>query len=247
MILKIVIIASHIRQPVLFSEGIEQLALSAHDIFIEIGPGQILSQLIRQHHRHPNALSTLPHYKHLKDNDYRCFLSAISKLWLLNIPINWSKLYTHEIRRKISLPTYAFERHRYWIKADQTTQLQNTKIAIKDALYSPIWERDKKLSTLVANDREESLCWLIFGCEKYNQTFKKVLRGQSQRVCTVTDGREFKQAGKDSYSIDLSNREHYISLLKSLNTSFKHLKVIHHYMAEVEKDAFNVNWTLDKP
>ena len=135
--------ASHIRQPVLFSEGIEQLALSAHDIFIEIGPGQILSQLIRQHHRHPNALSTLPHYKHLKDNDYRCFLSAISKLWLLNIPINWSKLYTHEIRRKISLPTYAFERHRYWIKADQTTQLQNTKIAIKDALYSPIWERDK--------------------------------------------------------------------------------------------------------
>jgi acyl transferase domain-containing protein len=42
-------------------------------------------------------------------------MGALGKLWLAGAPIDWSGLYVHERRRRLQLPTYPFERERYWV------------------------------------------------------------------------------------------------------------------------------------
>lgn len=41
---------------------------------------------------------------------------TLGKLWLAGVSINWAQMYTHEHRHRIPLPTYPFERQRYWIE-----------------------------------------------------------------------------------------------------------------------------------
>src|SRR6185312_3216118 len=43
------------------------------------------------------------------------FLNAAGSLWLAGVRLNWSKLYDEEQPRRVALPTYPFERKRYWI------------------------------------------------------------------------------------------------------------------------------------
>jgi acyl carrier protein len=44
---------------------------------------------------------------------------APARLWLSGVPIEWSQLYEREQRRRLSLPTYPFERQRYWVYPPQ--------------------------------------------------------------------------------------------------------------------------------
>jgi acyl transferase domain-containing protein len=58
------------------------------------------------------------------------------------VPVNWSKLYTHEQRRRISLPTYPFERQRFWVEAAKP---QETATRPDDAAnYSAVDYADNK-------------------------------------------------------------------------------------------------------
>lgn len=230
---------SHIRNPVLFSEGVEELALSTHDIFIEIGPGQTLSQLVRQHQCHSSVMHTLPHYRNLEDNSYCCFLNVIGKLWCLNLQIDWPKLYSHEIRQRTSLPTYAFERNRHWLDSAPSTNKVDPKVFIKDALYIPTWERNKKLSALIEKPFETDKCWLILGKQEDNAAFKDRLKFQYKWVYSVLPGTHFEQIDEHTFSIDLSNKEHYLKMLKKINVSPSSLTVIHTFLMDDEDVGFN--------
>ena len=43
-------------------------------------------------------------------------LNTLGQLWLAGIQINWQGFYADELRHRVPLPTYPFERQRYWIE-----------------------------------------------------------------------------------------------------------------------------------
>ncbi len=47
--------------------------------------------------------------------DRQWLLTALGKLWTANVPVDWKTYYSAEQRQRISLPTYPFERQRYWV------------------------------------------------------------------------------------------------------------------------------------
>lgn len=47
--------------------------------------------------------------------DRQWLLMALGKLWTANVPVNWQTYYSAEKRHRIGLPTYPFERQRYWV------------------------------------------------------------------------------------------------------------------------------------
>lgn len=121
---------NHLRRTVLFSEGLKTLDLTEQDIFIEIGPGRVLSQIIKQHtfSSKPLLLQTVPHYTELNRNSYEYFLDTIGRLWLQHINITWEHLYTNEIRQRCALPTYQFDKKSYWVSLNDTAHLDNSKL-----------------------------------------------------------------------------------------------------------------------
>jgi acyl transferase domain-containing protein len=47
--------------------------------------------------------------------DVEALLTALGHLWIEGVPVKWQEFYAHELRYRVSLPTYPFERKRYWI------------------------------------------------------------------------------------------------------------------------------------
>ncbi len=113
--------ARHLRETVRFSDAVSEIVQESNDVFLEVGPGQTLSTLARQH---PDTgdkqdfFSSLPHVQQtIAASKYAT--EIMGKLWQAGVTVNWTANYTDESRRRVHLPTYPFERKRFWFDEDQ--------------------------------------------------------------------------------------------------------------------------------
>jgi acyl transferase domain-containing protein/thioesterase domain-containing protein len=108
---------SQLHSTVQFSRGVRQLLVDPDALFVEIGPGNTLCTMVSMQATsgHPvTTVQTLPHALQERE-DEEMFLSALARLWVSGASIDWAKTYGGEPRRRVSLPTYPFERKRFWI------------------------------------------------------------------------------------------------------------------------------------
>ncbi len=111
----------HLRQTVRFSAGVQELLHEAHSIFLEVGPGRMLGTLVRQQ-RAKGAnerliLASLPPARSAQRvEESELLFTTLGHLWLAGIALDWPRLSAHEQRQRVPLPTYPFERQRYWLE-----------------------------------------------------------------------------------------------------------------------------------
>lgn len=106
----------HARQPVRFAAGMETLDGLGCTVFLEIGPKPILLGMGRQC-LGKKAGSWLASLRPGQD-DWQQMLLALSELYVLGMPIDWYGFDRDYPRQKIPLPTYPFQRQRYWLERD---------------------------------------------------------------------------------------------------------------------------------
>ena len=110
---------NHLRQTVRFSDGLATLLATNDSILLEAGPGQTLATFARQHPAKNKSHFIYSSIRHPKEttNDVAFILKILGKLWCNGIAINWQNYYQHLATTKVSLPTYPFERKKYWIES----------------------------------------------------------------------------------------------------------------------------------
>jgi acyl transferase domain-containing protein len=121
----------HLCSTVRFSDGLNELLKIEGAIFIEIGPGRQLSNIVRQSipgdqttPREYKIINIVKHQQEKHPDDYY-FLTKLGELWLYGAPIDWRAYYENEKPFRVSLPTYPFDRKRFWIeKAALADKLQ---------------------------------------------------------------------------------------------------------------------------
>jgi acyl carrier protein len=120
--------SSHLRQTVCFYDGLQELSKDPERLFLEVGPGQTLSSLAKQHGNKAVEQLVLSSVRHPQDqrSDVGFLLNTIGRLWLAGIPIEWPEFYAHERRRRVPLPTYPFECRRFWIEPQKETNSRST-------------------------------------------------------------------------------------------------------------------------
>jgi len=107
----------HLVEPVRFGDSLAELLREPERVFLEIGPGQGLTSLALQlaEGGAPVAIPVLrPSYDRQADSAF--LLGALARLWLAGLPVDWTGFAAHEKRHRLRLPTYPFERRRYWIE-----------------------------------------------------------------------------------------------------------------------------------
>lgn len=114
----------HIRSKVDFASGINELIKDENVFLLEIGPGTTLTALLAEFPKGKNILATNT-IRHPKDkiNDTNHFLKAVGKIWVSGIPINWDRYYHDEIRGRVPLPTYPFQKTKHWLEPRKITGL----------------------------------------------------------------------------------------------------------------------------
>lgn len=107
----------HLCSTVRFSEGISLLLEADNTVCLEIGAGGGVSNIIQKHPDKKDGQKVLNLVRHLLERvpDVHYLLNKIGELWCYGVPIRWQALYGEEKPRRISLPTYPFQRQRYWI------------------------------------------------------------------------------------------------------------------------------------
>jgi acyl carrier protein len=109
-----------IRNTVLFSDSLNLLLNDKNSIFIEVGPGRSLSSFVSQHENKKSSQKVLNLIRHPKEDisDQYYLFNKIGELWLNGIVPSWGDIYENEDRRKVSLPTYSFEKNKYEAEFD---------------------------------------------------------------------------------------------------------------------------------
>ncbi len=132
--------ARHIREPVQFAAGIRALIDEGVTTFIELGPHPVLSSL-GQRAAGREDLAWLPSLRRGAD-DWSTLAHSIARLYVAGGEIDWRGFDRDYTRHTVSLPTYPFQRQRYWFKR-RDGKAADDAAAAEDAdrwLYELRWQ-----------------------------------------------------------------------------------------------------------
>lgn len=221
--------ARHLRSAVLFSEGVKELFRQEDAIFVEVGPGQTLITLAKQHVDGDSKIAIVNTIRHPRDrrSDMSVLLGALGRLWLAGLDIDWRQIYKNEERCRVSLPAYPFERQRYWIEPGVQNYARNEKRKdvekisnVAEWLYVPSWKSSfvtDKFTKLFEKNRTGR--WLIF-VDEYGigARMTDILKANGCEVVTVTAGDEFVQTNRDTFKMNFESSEDYKTLFSTLKS-----------------------------
>ena len=211
----------HVRETVLFDEGIGMLLRDPQSLFIEVGPGQTLTDLAKRHPERTQQvmLSTSPP----RGSSYSGVMhKSLGQCWVAGASVNWKKYHANKKRRRIPLPTYPFQRQRHWV--DPEKEVTDKRIAPKETtqgqpdselFYVPSWKRCavQRGSAVVLSGT-----WLVFVDEcGFGDPLAASLEDHGVRVIYVRSGESFSRVAQDSYQINPKLREHFDQLLSEIN------------------------------
>lgn len=222
----------HLRNPVRFAEGIQQLADLPEAVLLEAGPGQGLCALARQNSPGTSRLA-LPSTCKAQDpsGDLALMLTSAGALWAHGVFLSWDTVRGNASARRTSLPTYAFDHKRHWIDpgvvshepGDARPQLLTLDApaiirqpSYDDWFLTPTWKR----APLARKSVDPEGKWLVFGNSASLTADVIALAALSGSCITlVRSGEDFAKLGDGSFTISPSVAEHFGRLIGSLEQS----------------------------
>jgi acyl transferase domain-containing protein len=108
--------SSHVRQPVLFHQGIGRIVAAGCTVLIEVGPHPALSAMIGANFD-ASKVRCVPTL--MRDQqDVSHMLQTLASLYVNGVPVQIDRLFAAASRRRARLPLYPFRRDQHWIRFD---------------------------------------------------------------------------------------------------------------------------------
>ncbi|MCC5623494.1 type I polyketide synthase, partial [Nostoc sp. CHAB 5715] len=237
----------HLCQAVRFAEGVQQLWQKDNPILLEVGPGQALisfaSQCLEGDDRAKSVMLPTLRHSYEQQSDMAFLMNTLGRLWLAGVEVDWSGFYTNEQRARIPLPTYPFERQRYWIDvnpeaalATPSQQTLHKKPNIADWFYIPSWKRSPHLPL----KSSQKLCCLVFvDTLGVGSQVAQQLELQGHNVITVVIGEQFTKLGDRAYAINPQSSSNYDTLLTELSILDLNPNAIAHFWSVTANDTLS--------
>ncbi|EHQ63599.1 polyketide synthase subunit [Paenibacillus dendritiformis C454] len=249
----------HLRGAVRFADGLRELLRDGKAVFVEAGPGNALSAFVRRHPdktaRHA-AVNLVRHPKEqARDDEY--LLQQVGRLWLEGARPDWRAFHAGERRKRTALPTYPFERRRYWVdppfevdvlkqglarKRNPDSRPQDSagfakRNTVREWLYAPVWERSF-LQEETGSERSGSL-WVVFSPEDgIIPRLVDRMREAGRDVVAVHPSDSFSPLNDWAYRIHPGEAEHYERLLRTLTEAGRAPdRIIHAWLAAEAGEA----------
>ncbi|MFI6899589.1 polyketide synthase dehydratase domain-containing protein, partial [Streptomyces sp. NPDC050256] len=107
----------HVREAVRFADGMRCLESKNVTTFLELGPDTVLTALaqdcVSAGDGQQDAVALIPTQRRNRSEE-RELLAGLGAAHLRGVPVDWSAYLQHTGAGRVDLPTYAFQRQRYW-------------------------------------------------------------------------------------------------------------------------------------
>ncbi|MCF2527158.1 type I polyketide synthase [Yinghuangia soli] len=107
--------ATNLRETVRFADAVRGLAEDGHGIFVEVSPHPVLTAAVEEtldaEDRTGAVLGTLRR----EQGGLRRLTTSLAEAWVRGVPVDWHAAFAGHRPRRVDLPTYAFQRTRYWL------------------------------------------------------------------------------------------------------------------------------------
>ncbi len=145
----------HLQETVHFADGVKVLHAENVNFMIEIGPKPTLLGMVELQSSE-NSSSAPMMMPSLRENrsDWQQMLESLSQLYVHGVEIDWIGFDKDYVRNKVVLPTYPWQRQRYWVESDQQKHgIKNLHPLLDRCMKLPrhhetIFEKEFSLETL---------------------------------------------------------------------------------------------------
>ncbi|TGA96629.1 type I polyketide synthase, partial [Streptomyces palmae] len=110
----------NLRQTVRFDETVRALLADGHEIFIEASAHPVLTVGIEQTADDLDTPATAIGSLRRDEGGLDRFLTSLAEAYTAGAPVDWRKAFEGSGARPVELPTYAFQRQRYWVEPTET-------------------------------------------------------------------------------------------------------------------------------
>lgn len=151
-------------------------------------------------------------------------LNELCKLWLSGSEINWDLFYENKLIRRISLPTYPFEKQKYWIEGNPFNMNvinkpgrieKNTDMS--QWFYVPVFVQSPL--NCVTPESEKIKSSIVFtNTLAFNEKLMIKLERQFQKCIKVLCGTEYKKINDYIYEINIADESDYIRLFENFDS-----------------------------
>jgi acyl transferase domain-containing protein/thioesterase domain-containing protein/acyl carrier protein len=234
----------HLRSTVCFAQCVDRLLEEPGRLLLEVGPGTTLGSLAKQSRKASNAALVTGSLRHPKEklDDRAQLLRVAGQLWCAGFDLDWSQFRAPGRRRRLPLPTYAFQRQRYFIEPGRVPAHGSVEGLHRiekpaDRFYEEAW----KLRDRPEPSDEQSKCWLVFvdslGC---TDALIDSLKARGKQVVTVRQGNAFRRLSEDSFVLDPERGpEGYARLAAAIaKAELRPDRVVHAWLYSDEPDDF---------
>ncbi len=231
---------THLRQPVKFFEGLQNMLQGGEAVCLEVGPGNSIATVFSSHSglRDKSQVFNCMSSHNKAEADITVFTKSLAMLWQSGIDICWASAYRGERRRRVHLPGYIFDKQRYWIeKSLSSAERIETKPALSSAhtevsgkstvednwLYIPCWEQTILPSATALQDET----WMLVG---NNELLHNALEAQLQcggkSLVRVKFGEHYSHEEENLFLVNPERVDHFKKVLTALPAN-THKKLIY--------------------
>lgn len=192
--------ARNLREPVRFSAAIDRLIQSGHTTFLELGPHPVLARAVSQCLTHLGKEGAVLASLRRNLDEPATLLGALGSLYERGLPVLWDNVYPQG-RHCPSLPTYPWQRQRFWIERQPPSTADLPPVR-RDDRYDVEWQA-AALPTSAPVPAAPSAVWIILADQGgVGEALARRLRGHGQRCLVVSAGSRSSQRGAEHFSVD---------------------------------------------
>jgi len=219
----------HLRHTVRFATGLGCIFGKPGRVVLEVGPGETLAALARQHPGGGSAAGIFASQAHAQQTarNSQQLANAVAGLWAAGVDVDWSALHEGGVRRRVPLPTYAFQRQCYWVEPGKTATPSDAAPGA-GIFYSPNWQRSTPL-TPADKAAEPEGCTLVLGdTDSWTDRLARTLGERGEQVALALRGKCFGRTAPRQYTLRAGERADHEALLLAVEAEVGPVRRIHY-------------------
>ncbi|MGW8067008.1 SDR family NAD(P)-dependent oxidoreductase, partial [Streptomyces ziwulingensis] len=108
----------NLRSPVRFEETVRALLDAGFRRFVEVAPHPVLTTGVQATAEDHGVNVTVTGTLRRDEGGRPRLLRSLAEAFVTGVPVRWARLYDGRPARRVELPTYAFQRKRYWVEGN---------------------------------------------------------------------------------------------------------------------------------